>query len=267
MIRQAAVAGSFYPADRAQLSSLLDQLLDVKTEEERVKGVIAPHAGYVYSGQVAGKVFASTVIPEKVILLGPNHHGFGENIAVSGASGWQTPLGTVPVATPLRDKLVAEISSVKVDNLAHRQEHSLEVMLPFLQKRQPHLEIVPIALGYLTVDECIELGQRIAQVIKNWDEEVLLLASTDMNHFASADESQRLDFMAITAMTSYDHRALYRVVRENGISMCGVLPTVVVMEAAHILGATECRLIEYAHSGLVNGDNNRVVGYAGLVLQ
>lgn len=267
MIRQPAVAGSFYPAERSQLSTQLDELLNVKSKTQPVKGMIVPHAGYVYSGRVAGEVFALADIPRQVILLGPNHHGVGEDIAISSADAWQTPLGTVPVAHRLCDKLTAAIPTMKVDDLAHHHEHSLEVMVPFLQKHRPQVEIVPIVLGHLSLDECLELGRDIAQVVTEWDEDVLLLASTDMNHFATADESQQLDFMAITAMTSFDHRALYQVVRDNGISMCGVLPTVVVMEAAHDLGAAECRLVDYAHSGQVNGDNGRVVGYAGLILK
>ncbi len=267
MIRQPAVAGSFYPAERSRLSAQLDELLDVRAGTQPVKGLIVPHAGYVYSGRIAGEVFALAEIPRQVLLLGPNHHGVGENIAVSGADGWQTPLGTVAVAQQLCDKLTAAIPTMKVDDLAHYHEHSLEVMIPFLQKRQPQVEIVPIALGHLFLEECLELGRNIAQVITEQDEEILLLASTDMNHFATAEQSQQLDFMAITAMTSFDHRALYQIVRDNGISMCGVLPTVVVMEAARDLGATECQLVDYAHSGQVNGDHSRVVGYAGLILK
>ncbi len=267
MIRQPAVAGSFYPADRSQLSAQIDELLDLKNETRPVTGMIVPHAGYIYSGRIAGEVFAIADIPRQVILLGPNHHGVGEHVAASGADGWRTPLGTVAVAQRLREKLTAAIPKIKIDDLAHHHEHSLEVMVPFLQKRQPQVEIVPIALGQLSLDECLELGRDIAQVISGWDEEVLLLASTDMNHFAPAEESQQLDFMAITAMTRFDHRALYQVVGDNGISMCGVLPTVVVMEAAHDLGAVECQLVDYAHSGQVNGDNGRVVGYAGLILK
>lgn len=267
MIRQPAVAGSFYPAESSRLSALLTDLLDDKIEAQPVKGVIAPHAGYVYSGRVAAQVFAVAKIPKQVILIGPNHHGLGDNAAVSGATSWQTPLGNCPIAAQLRDKLVEQIGILHIDDLAHQQEHSLEVMVPFLQVRQPQVEIVPIALGHLSLEGCLKLGREIAQVVEDFDDDILLLSSTDMNHFATADQSQQLDFMAITAMTSYDHRTLYQVVRENGISMCGVLPTIVVMEAAHDLGAAECQLIDYAHSGQINGDNSRVVGYAGLVLK
>ncbi len=267
MIRQPAVAGSFYPANPEELSIQLDSLLKVDSEAKKVKGIVVPHAGYVYSGAVAGEVFAAAEIPKQVILIGPKHYAAGDNIAVSGADAWATPLGSVPIAAALRDQLVDNIVVLTVDNQAHSEEHSLEVMLPFLLRRQPELQIVPIALGQLSLTDCLQLGAEIAQVVKNWQEDILLLASTDMNHFSSAEISEKLDFLAIDAMTAYDLQRLYRVVRENRISMCGVLPTIVVMKAAYDLGARECQLIRYAHSGQVNGDNNRVVGYAGLTLE
>ncbi len=266
MIRQSAVAGQFYPADKFELTTQLDTFLRTKVKPKKVPGLIVPHAGYIYSGAVAGEVFAAVEIPRQVILLGPNHQDIGANIAVSGAAGWATPLGTIPVATALRQQLVAQIEVLSVDDRAHEYEHSLEVMLPFLLRRQPQLQIVPIVLGQLSLTDCLELGREIARVVEGSVGEVLLLASTDMNHFSSAEISEQLDFMAIDAMTAYDPQRLYQVVRENQISMCGVLPTIVVMQAAYDLGARVCQLIRYAHSGQVNGDNRRVVGYAGLTL-
>lgn len=267
MIRQPAVAGSFYPADLEELANQLDSLLHVGSEPNQVKGLIVPHAGYVYSGAVAGEVFSAAEIPQQVILIGPKHHGVGASIAVSGADAWATPLGNVPINSLLREKLVNNIPELSVDDQAHREEHSLEVMLPFLLRRQPELQIVPIAIGQLSLANCLQLGAEIGQIVKGWKEDVLLLASTDMNHFSSAETSEKLDSMAINAMTAYDPQHLYQVVRENRISMCGVLPTIVVMQAAQVLGAAECKLVRYAHSGQVNGDNRRVVGYAGLVLK
>ena len=267
MIRQPAVAGSFYPANPEELAAQLDSFLNVGSEPSKAKGLIVPHAGYIYSGAVAGEVFATAEIPRQVVLIGPKHHSAGANIAVSGADSWITPLGDIPIATALRDQLVTNISALSVDDQAHKYEHSLEVMLPFLLRRQPELQIVPIALGQLSLTGCLQLGTSLAQTLKNWKDEVLLLASTDMNHFSSAEISEKLDFMAIDAMRAYDPQRLYQVVRENQISMCGVLPTVTVMQAAHELGARECRLVRYAHSGQVNGDYNSVVGYAGLTLK
>ncbi len=267
MIRQPAVAGSFYPADRAELSAQIDSFLTAEHEPQSVKGLIVPHAGYFYSGSVAGEIFAGSVIPEQVVLFGPNHHGAGHDIAVSTADAWATPLGDIPVSTDLRERLLNDVSGLFADERAHQYEHSLEVMLPFLFKRQPELQIVPIALGRLSLEECLQLGSEIAQVLTGWKKQVLLLASSDMNHFLSAEKTEKLDAMAISAMTDFNPRQLYKVVVENHISMCGVLPAIVVMQAAQDLGASECRLVRYAHSGKVNGDNSRVVGYAGLTIQ
>lgn len=264
MIRQPAVAGSFYPADPVSLTRDLDRMLQIDIVPQQAKAIIVPHAGYVYSGAVAGELIAGTEIPPKVVLLGPNHHGVGQDIAVTGADSWNTPLGEVPVAVALRDQLCEEISALMVDDRAHAAEHSLEVMLPFLLKRQPDLQIVPISLRYLDYQGAAKLGRSIAAVLRQQQEEVLLLASSDMNHFLDAETTERLDFMAISAMTNFDPDALYRTVVENRISMCGVLPAVVVMHAARELGANSCQLVRYAHSGQVNGDNSRVVGYAGL---
>lgn len=264
MIRQPAVAGSFYPANPVQLNHELDQLLPAAAVVQPAKAIIVPHAGYIYSGAVAGELIAGTRIPRTVVLLGPNHQGAGHDIAVTGAEQWATPLGNVPIAGQLREQLCVEVADMVVDERAHQYEHSLEVMLPFLLRCQPELQIVPISLRALSYAAASQLGHSLAQVLRSQSEEVLLLASSDMNHFLDADTTKRLDNLAISAMTDFDPQALYQTVVENHISMCGVLPAVVVMQAAKELGATACRLVRYAHSGQVNGENSRVVGYAGL---
>ncbi|PLX99032.1 MAG: AmmeMemoRadiSam system protein B [Desulfuromonas sp.] len=267
MIRQPAVAGSFYPADANQLTSDVQRLLQTDVEPHQAYGIIVPHAGYIYSGALAGEVISTVEIPEKVILLGPNHHGAGPALSVSNADEWLTPLGPIPVATELRNQLVRDIPQLSLDNQAHQYEHSLEVMLPFLLQRQAALEIIPIAVAWIGLEDCLNLGDALAREIKRLGDDILLLASTDMNHFKPADETERLDAMAIAAMTGYDPERLYQVVRDNRISMCGVLPAVVVMQAARKLGATSCQLIRHTHSGKVNGDYHNVVGYAGFTIQ
>ncbi|HEY5673235.1 MAG TPA: AmmeMemoRadiSam system protein B [Malonomonas sp.] len=264
MIRQAVVAGSFYPANPAELQVEVERLLQTEQPPQAAKALIVPHAGYVFSGAVAGEVIAATKIPRVVLLLGPNHQGAGCEIAVTEAESWATPLGNVPIAAALRSQLCAAISDLQVDERAHQFEHSLEVMLPMLQHSQPQLQIVPIALRYLSLNQCLQLGSDLAAVLKQLSEEVLLLASSDMNHFKDAETTERLDCMAIKKMTDYDPVGLYQTVQENRISMCGVLPAVVVMQAARELGASRCRLLRHTHSGQVNGDNHRVVGYAAL---
>lgn len=264
MIRQPAVAGSFYPAEAERLSGELEQLLHSESEPTPAKAIIVPHAGYIYSGAVAGEVIAGTRIPKTVVLLGPNHQGTGHDIALTDADSWATPLGTVPVETRLREQLCQAITNLVIDERAHQAEHSLEVMLPLLLKCQPELQIVPISLCSLDYSQAVQFGTALAQVLSQQQEDVLLLASSDMNHFLDAKTTRQLDFMAISAMTTFDPQALYQTVVENRISMCGMLPAVVVLHAAREMGATACRLVRYAHSGMVNGDNNRVVGYAAL---
>lgn len=267
MIRASAVAGQFYSADPQQLKQQVETFLSGAETRHEAIGVILPHAGYVYSGSVAGRVLAETMIPRQVILCGPNHRGAGAPAAVSGASAWASPLGDVPVASELRDRLLDTIEPLQVDDLAHQFEHSLEVMLPFLQLSRPGVEIVPLALGHLSLKQCLQLGCELGRALVDWDQPVLLLASSDMHHFSSAEVTERLDAEAIERMTTFDIEGLYRTVQEQQISMCGVLPAVVVMTAARELGASRCRLVDYSHSGRVNGDYSSVVGYAGLSIE
>jgi AmmeMemoRadiSam system protein B len=266
MIRQAAVAGSFYPADSISLRAQLEAMLPPTHAPRHVRGIILPHAGYIYSGRIAGAVLAQIEIPAKVILLGPNHTGAGSLFSLSGATAWQTPLGAVPVAAQLRDKLLKRIAYLDADNLAHCSEHSLEVMLPFLQYLRPDVEILPLTLACGGLDEALDLGNDLAAVLVDEPDDFLLLASSDMNHFSSAAVTEKLDRLAIDALCAYDLPQLYSIVREKRISMCGLIPALAVMQAAQQLGAQSCELVEYAHSGQVNGDNSRVVGYAGLIL-
>lgn len=263
MIRQPAVAGSFYSADPINLSKELDLFLATDVAPEHATAIIVPHAGYIYSGAVAGAVIARTLIPKTVVLLGPNHQGTGQDIATTAATHWTTPLGDVPIAGDVLKLLYQEIPELTADERAHCFEHSLEVMLPFLQHRQPELEIVPISLSSLTYTSAIRLGHSLAKVLAQ-KEEILLLASSDMSHFLDAATTEKLDFMAIAAMTDFDPQALYETVVKHRISMCGMLPVVIAMQAAQDMGARACRLVRYAHSGQVNGDNSRVVGYAAL---
>lgn len=267
MIRQPVVAGLFYPASPATLTRELAGFLAGDTSPVAATAVILPHAGYDYSGAVVGAVLGRIRVPSRVILLGPNHYGRGAAVAVTGAEAWQTPLGTVPVAKDLLAHLRTESPELVVDERAHQQEHSLEVLLPFLRHCQPQLQIVPIALNHqLECADCMHLGHAIGRAVRSWHEPVLLAASSDMNHFLPARENTRLDALALDAMTAFDPQRLYQVVKDHHISMCGVLPVVTVMTAARDLDAQACDLVRYTHSGEQSGDNSRVVGYAGMII-
>lgn len=267
MIRPPAVAGSFYPHNKAELLEHLHRIVPARRLPENSLGVISPHAGYVFSGAIAGQLFAETELPKQIIILGPNHSGVGEDAAVYSDGSWRTPLGDVPIASNLAEHLLKHSSLLQSDQLAHRYEHSIEVQVPLLNYLQPDLQIVPICLGHGDLEGWLELGSALGRALNNWSQKVLIVASSDMNHFLTAEETRRLDNIAIDAALTLDPSRLYQTVRDNNISMCGVIPAVVMLQASLERGATECRLIRYGHSGEVNGDMSRVVGYAAMTVQ
>ena len=235
----------------------------------RARAAIAPHAGYVYSGVTAAHVFARLDVPRVAVILGPNHTGRCR--APGGASLWEqgafaTPLGLVPVDADFAAALLAACSLVAVDHQAHRDEHAIEVQLPFLQLRAPSLSIVPLVLAWDGWEQARELGDALASVVQQWREPVLLLASSDLNHYESAAVSELKDAQALAAIRALDGEELLRRCREERISMCGRAAAATVLAAAHKLGSTRAEVVDYRHSGWVSGDEARVVGYGGVVI-
>jgi AmmeMemoRadiSam system protein B len=263
MLREALVAGQFYSENRERLLGDVEAMLEDATPEPSI-AVMSPHAGYVYSGGVAGKTFSHVKIPQKVIILGPNHQGRGHAAAVYSHGAWETPLGRVEIASSLAERLLAECPVAADDYTAHLDEHSLEVQVPFLQFLAPGLQIVPFCIGHLPLDVLLDLGDGLARLISNCDEPPLVVASTDMTHYESGEIARQKDALALDRVLALDPEGLYGVVRENKISMCGVLPTVVMLRAALALGATQAELVAYSNSGDVTGDQSSVVGYAGV---
>jgi len=267
MIRSPAVAGQFYPARPDLLRQQVRQLLEPPVAEPvPALGVVSPHAGYIYSGRVAGETLARVVVPRRVVILGPNHHGAGQPLALSGAEAWRSPLGDVPLDLPLRQTLLAAIPELAVDDQAHRYEHSLEVQLPFLQQLQGGLQILPICVGPLPLEQLLAVGRALGRELGRLEERCLLVASSDMTHYESAASARSKDMSALEKVLELDAEGLYRQVRGARISMCGVLPTVIMLAAARELGATSAELVRYTHSGEVTGDDAEVVGYAGVVI-
>ncbi|MGB9893828.1 MAG: AmmeMemoRadiSam system protein B [Candidatus Saccharicenans sp.] len=267
MKRQPYVAGYFYPGDPEILKKTIQSFTTEKKEISQAIGVVAPHAGYEYSGPVAGSVYSSVVIPETVVILSPAHHRISSLFALFDEGSWETPLGEVPVESRLADLIVAETELVLRDPEAHRKEHSIEVQVPFLQYFQPHLSIVPLMVSYeAEYQQLRELGQALAEAIKNFKKQVLIIASTDMSHYVSQKIAEELDHKAISFIEKVDAEGLYNVVSSYGISMCGFQPTAAMLVAARSLGATTGRLIKYQTSGDRTGDYREVVGYAGLMV-
>ena len=273
-VRRAYWAGRFYPGDRDALASAVDELLDVPVTPSPAIGLMAPHAGYPYSGSTAGRTFASAEIPRHVILLGPNHTGLGAPAAIWPQGAWSLPTGEVPIAEDLADRICRAVPTLQIDHAAHLQEHSLEVQLPFLLARQADLHIVPVSLGgHWTFDRCSAVGRQLAQAVDAFGEPVLIVASSDLHHQGQEDLPQgRLteqvvrekDTLALGRLEALDARGLLKTCRDERISMCGVVPTTVMLEAALVLGARRMRLIEHTDSFAVAGhDRSWVVGYAG----
>jgi len=267
MVRFPAVAGQFYPAREAELKRLLGTLIPAETSPEKAIGVMAPHAGYVYSGRIAGMTFGRVKIQNRVVILGPNHHGFGAPQALFPAGNWQTPLGEVPVDRELGAELMAMCPQLRPDESAHQAEHSLEVMVPFLQMLNPAVRIVPICLGHNGLRDLLELGDGLGRAIAKSSHPVLLVASTDMTHYESGAAARAKDLLALEQVLALDPSGLYQTVRQHGITMCGVLPVVAMLAAAKILGAKEASLVHYGNSGEVTGDQQQVVGYAGVLFR
>jgi AmmeMemoRadiSam system protein B len=266
MTRKPAVAGRFYPATAERLSAFLNTAVPADPAPVRAVGVVAPHAGYVYSGAVAGKVFGRVQVPDSVILLGPNHTGLGTKASIVSRGAWLTPLGPVPIHEGLADALKAACPVLEEDFLAHAHEHSLEVELPFLQHRNPAVRVVPIAFMLRGVEEILEAGQAIGEAVAAWPEPVLLVASSDMTHYEPHETAKEKDTRAVERVLALDARGLLDTVKRFGISMCGVIPTALLLTAARHLGATGGELVAYATSGDASGDFERVVGYAGMVI-
>ncbi|MGB9236743.1 MAG: AmmeMemoRadiSam system protein B [Terriglobales bacterium] len=267
LVRTPAVAGQFYPGRREELLRGIREYT-TPTEAARVAaiGCVVPHAGYMYSGHVAGAVFSRLEIPEHCVILCPNHTGRGVPLAAMTATAWETPLGEVGASAELGSQLLRRFPLLQEDSAAHRAEHAVEVQLPFLQAEQKSLQIVPIAVGTRDYDVLRGLGEALADVISASANKVLIVASSDMNHYESDAITRVKDRKAIERVLALDARGLWETVMEEDISMCGFGPAVIMLTAAKKLGATSATLVRYATSGDISGDYERVVGYAGIIV-
>jgi AmmeMemoRadiSam system protein B len=268
-VRHPAVAGRFYPRDEQSLREQVFSYLSETSEQKPVRalGCIVPHAGYMYSGHVAGAVFAGLEIPKLCLVLCPNHTGMGRALAIMSEGAWKTPLGSVAIDSAFAAALKQLCPLLQEDSAAHRSEHAIEVELPFLQMRQPQLRFVPIALGTGQFEALAELGDAIADVIVAQREPILIVASSDMNHYESDAITRVKDHTAIEPILRLDARALFDVVTRQHVTMCGFGPAVTMLTAAKKLGAASAELVKYATSGDVPGDRDLVVGYAGVVIR
>jgi len=270
-VRAPAVSGRFYPGTKGELERTVRELLDAVGEARPApaRAAVAPHAGYVYSGLTAAHVFARLEIPPIVVILAPNHTGVSR--APGGASLWEagafrTPLGDVSVDDGFARALLETSPLVGPDHAAHASEHAVEVELPFLQLRRADVRIVPLVLAWDAWEGCRGLGETLAGLVQRWPDRVLLLASSDLNHYEPAATSEHKDRRALDAVAALDGAELLARCRSERISMCGRAPAATVLAAARALGAERADVVHYSHSGMVTGDDDAVVGYGGVVI-
>jgi MEMO1 family protein len=268
MLRLPAVAGKFYPASPSELSALIKKCSQAVPENPLTpyRACLVPHAGYIYSGHVAGAAFARIAFPKRVIVLGVRHFPGGEDVAIFPPGSWRTPLGDAPIDTGLAADLARSCPLLREDSVAHEKEHSLEVQIPFLQVLHPGFSFVPIALGTLDYDVLVAVGDALSKTLAS-SQDVFLLTTTDLNHYENDATTRQKDALAIEKILAFDPRGLYDVCRKNKISMCGLGPTVAMLTALRQIGAKDAELVAHATSADVSGDTRSVVGYAGFLFR
>jgi len=267
MLRLPAVAGRFYPSDPAELTALVHKYAkaDSQTKPVRIRACLVPHAGYVYSGHVAGAVFARIILPKRILVLGVRHYPRGESAAILSSGAWRTPLGDAPIDEALAGALRKASPLLREDSVAHSAEHSLEVQLPFLQVLVPGFTFVPVALGTVRFEDLVTVGEALARILETAKEDVLLLTTSDLNHYEDDSTTRVKDHKAITQLLARNPRGLFDTCRNEDISMCGLGPAVAMLTALNALGAKKSDLVKYATSADVSGDRDAVVGYAGMI--
>ncbi|MCL0102870.1 AmmeMemoRadiSam system protein B [Dehalococcoidia bacterium] len=275
MKRNPIVAGKFYPGTPTSLQAEIERLIDVDVAKERVIGLVSPHAGYVYSGAVAGATFSRVEFKDTFVILGPSHTGRGAAFSIMTEGVWKTPLGEVKVDSSLGRQILHRSDYLRQDTAAHLDEHSIEVQLPFLQYFKKDVRIVPILLSPAGGTIYQEIGRSIARAIKDSASgghplkppEVVIVASSDMTHYEPHESARRKDTQAIEAIVDLNEDELLRRVEELNVTMCGYAPVVSLICAAKALGAQEAELVRYQTSGDTSGDYRSVVGYAGIIIK
>lgn len=267
MTRKPIVAGQFYPASASELKRMIKGMVAEKAKKQEVIGLISPHAGYIYSGPVAGAVISRIRFKDTFIIMGPNHSGRGKPFSIMTEGRWQTPLGEVEVDSEMGKRILAHSRYLEEDMAAHLHEHSIEVQLPFLQYFKTEFKLVPIVLAYGGAAIYKEIGRALARAVKESGNKAVIIASSDMTHYEAQASAQKKDTQAIEAVLALDEDKLLKRVEELDISMCGYAPAVSLIVAAKELGAKGAELVKYQTSGDTSGDYSSVVGYAGIIIK
>ncbi len=268
MLRKPVASGRFYPGSKAALLADIEKRVrGLKRSTEKVLGAVCPHAGYMYSGRTAAMTLSKIAPVDTFIIFGPNHTGLGTEASIMTEGAWQTPLGNLEIDSKTASDMLSSCKFLKQDGLAHQNEHSIEVQLPFLQYYFKNIKIVPVCLATGDIKVLEAIGKSAAAAVKKTGVSACIIASSDMTHCESAESAKRKDELAIGKLLALDGRALAETVRENDISMCGWAPAVAMLSAVKELGATKAELVKYSNSGEESGDFEQVVGYAGIIIK
>ncbi|MFH1309410.1 MAG: AmmeMemoRadiSam system protein B [Candidatus Omnitrophota bacterium] len=265
MIREPQVAGQFYPAKKKELVETISRILPGCAEKITARGVVAPHAGYMYSGSVAGEVYAKIKPKATYIILGPNHTELGASFSAFSGS-WKTPLDIIHADTVLLETIMNNTDLIVEDVSAHMSEHSIEVQLPFIQTISPAAKIVPIMVRHSSLEDLREVASAITEALRETKKDAIIVASSDMSHYETRQVAEKKDKKAIERIIQLDPEGLLDVVEREDISMCGVIPTAIMLFCAKEMNASKAKLIRYTDSGEVTGDTVQVVGYAGIIV-
>jgi AmmeMemoRadiSam system protein B len=269
-LRTPAVAGAFYPAAPAAVAAEAARLVAADPDAPPPApaiAVVSPHAGWRYSGALAGRMLARVAVPERVLVLAPNHTGLGVRASLWPDGAWRLPGLEVPIDDGFGHLLLDEATLLGADRAAHEEEHAIEVLVPLLAARQPALRLAAVVLAGLSFGECEALGAGIARAVARADGPTLIVASSDMNHYLPDDETRAIDEKALAPLAALDPRGLWDAVRAHGITMCGYIPTTVALLAARALGATRATVVGHTTSADAGGDRDRVVGYAAVTVE
>ena len=268
MRRNPVVAGQFYPGSKTQWEQQVQAFLaQAQTPARPGRLAMVPHAGYPFSGPLAGQTLGAIDLPETLLLLGPNHTGLGAPLALWAQGAWQIPGAALPIQETLAASILEHCPHIQSDETAHLREHSLEVLLPFLYARQPHTRIVPLAVAESRLSTLLETAGHLHTVLQQEKQPVGLVVSSDMSHFISEARAKAQDDLALQQILELNPEGLYNTVQANKISMCGVLPMTLGLQIAKLAGATQARLVGYTTSAEATGDSSQVVGYAGVIVE
>ena len=260
-------AGIFYPEEKKALADWIDRFADRHPKKEKLLGLLAPHGGYLSSGEVAGSVYSRVIWPRRVIVMGPSHTGVGRPLSLMKKGVWETPLGSLPVDEELAKRVLDETPELEADPKAHEEEHSIEVQIPFLQRLGKVDSFLPVLFQSGDAGAAVRIGQGIARAIAGFDEEVLLIATTDLTRYEPRQIAREKDPIAIERILALDEAGLFDAVEVHSISMCGTMPVAVALAASKCLGGSRAAVAAHQIDEGFGAEPASVVGFVGVTLQ